>query len=130
MAWEVWGLLRWGTAWPSAALRTVMMRREAKAAEKTTPLGCLIAINAAIKNVLSPNSEMIIMAKEKKKAWTGEETRPDGDVVSDPSKSNIECNGDSNPSESESSYTTRKQIGLKMWLVRRPPPLLLPDMRE
>jgi hypothetical protein len=45
-----------------------MMSKEANAAAKTTPLGCLIAINAAIKNVLSPNSEIIIIAKEKKNA--------------------------------------------------------------
>jgi hypothetical protein len=45
-----------------------MMSKEANAAVKTTPLGCLIAINAAIKNVLSPNSEIIIIANEKKNA--------------------------------------------------------------
>jgi len=80
-----------------------MIKREAKAAEKTTPRGCDIAIKAAIRNVLSPSSEMMIIAKENTNECKGLDTRPDGVSVSDPSKSNIECNGDNNPSsESES----------------------------
>ena len=80
-----------------------MMSNEANAAEKTTPLGCRIAINAAIKNVLSPNSEIIIIKNDRTKACAGVEARPLGPSVSDPSKSNIECRGDNSPSESESS---------------------------
>ncbi len=35
------------------------------AAEKTTMRGCFIAINAAIRKVLSPISEKMIMVKDK-----------------------------------------------------------------
>ena len=80
-----------------------MMRRDANAAAKTTPLGWDIAIKAAIRNVLSPNSEMMIIANEKTNECKGFEASPEENVVSDPSKSNIECNGDNSPpSESES----------------------------
>jgi hypothetical protein len=85
------------------ALKTVIMSNEAKAAENTTPLGCRIAINAAIRNVLSPNSEIMIIVKENRNAWRGREDIPEIELVSDPSKSNIECSGDKSSSESESS---------------------------
>ena len=96
-------ILKCGTACPREALRTVITTNEAKAAENTTALGCRIAMSAAIRNVLSPNSEIIIMVKENRKACNGVETRPVEDLVSDPSKSNIECNGERRPSESESA---------------------------
>lgn len=41
-----------------------MMAKEEKAAAKTTKRECFMAIIAAIKNVLSPISETIIMSKE------------------------------------------------------------------
>jgi hypothetical protein len=42
------------------------------------------------------------MVKEKRKECKGVETRPLEELVSDPSKSNIESNGERRPSESES----------------------------
>jgi hypothetical protein len=42
-----------------------MAIRALKAAENTTKRGCLIAIRAATRNVLSPISETMIMVKEK-----------------------------------------------------------------
>jgi len=78
------------------------MSNEANAAENTTPRGCRIAINAAIRNVLSPNSEIIIIINENTKACTGDDPNPVELSVSDPSKSNIERSGDNSPSESES----------------------------
>jgi hypothetical protein len=79
-----------------------MMSNEANAAEKTTPRGCRIAMSAAIKNVLSPNSEIMIIVNENKKECNGADVNPDEELVSDPSKSKIECNGENRPSESES----------------------------
>lgn len=67
-----------------------MIANEANAAEKTMPRGCRMAINAAIKNVLSPSSEIIIIKNDKTNACAGVEASPLGPSVSDPSKSNIE----------------------------------------
>jgi len=80
-----------------------MMTNEANAAENTTPRGYRIAIKAAIRNVLSPNSEIIIMINENTKPCIRDDPNPVGPSASDPSKSNMECNGDNSPSESESS---------------------------
>lgn len=56
-----------GTAWPRTAERMVITINAENAAEKTTMRGCFIAINAAIKKVLSPISENMIMVKDKTK---------------------------------------------------------------
>ena len=45
--------------------------RAAKAAEKTIRRGCFIAISAAIRNVLSPISEKIIIVRERTKECSG-----------------------------------------------------------
>lgn len=63
--------MRVGTAWPRTAERMVMAMRAVKAAENTRKRGCFMAIRAAIKNVLSPISENIIMVKERAKEWSG-----------------------------------------------------------
>ena len=60
-----------GTACPSTALRMVMARRAVRAAEKTTNRGCFIAIKAAIRNVLSPISENMIIVRESTKECSG-----------------------------------------------------------
>lgn len=49
--------------------KTVMSARADIAPKKTVSLGCLIAIIAAIKKVLSPNSETTITDKDATKAW-------------------------------------------------------------
>lgn len=79
-----------------------MMTNEANAAEKTTLRGCRIAMSAAIKNVLSPNSDIMIIVNENKKECSGADVNPDGESASEPSKSKIERSGESKPSESES----------------------------
>ena len=56
-----------GTAWPRTAERIVIAIRAVKAAEKTRRRGCFMAINAAIRKVLSPISENIIIVKERRK---------------------------------------------------------------
>ena len=48
-----------------------MAIRAVNAAEKTTSRGCFIAISAAIKKVLSPISEKMIIVNERIKAWRG-----------------------------------------------------------
>ncbi len=48
-----------------------MAIRAVKAAEKTMNRGCFIAIKAAIKNVLSPISEKMIIARERTKECSG-----------------------------------------------------------
>ena len=50
---------------PNRAERTVMTISAEKAAEKTSKRGCLMAIRAATRNVLSPISETTIMVNEK-----------------------------------------------------------------
>ena len=55
--------MRVGTAWPSTAERMVIVKRAEAAAVKTTMRGCFMAIRAAIKKVLSPISEKMIMVK-------------------------------------------------------------------
>ena len=60
-----------GTAWPRTADRIVMAIRAEKAAEKTRRRGCFIAIRAAIRKVLSPISEKIIMVRDRMKEWRG-----------------------------------------------------------
>lgn len=45
--------------------------RAVKAAEKTTNLGCFIAIRAATRNVLSPISEKMIIVRERTKECNG-----------------------------------------------------------
>ena len=45
--------------------------RAVKAAEKTISRGCFIAIRAAIKNVLSPISEKMIIVRERTKECNG-----------------------------------------------------------
>lgn len=49
----------------------VIRIRAVKAAEKTRRRGCFIAINAAMRKVLSPTSEKMIMVKERRKEWRG-----------------------------------------------------------
>lgn len=56
-----------GTAWPKRADRTVMKPKAASAAVKTTVRSCLMAISAAIRKVLSPISEKMIMVNESMK---------------------------------------------------------------
>lgn len=63
--------IRVGTAWPRSAERTVMVIRALKAAEKTIHLSWRIAISAAIRKVLSPISENIIMVKARKRECSG-----------------------------------------------------------
>jgi len=46
-----------------------MAAKAAMAPAKTVSRGCLMAIMAAMKKVLSPNSETIITEKEATKAW-------------------------------------------------------------
>jgi len=89
-----------------------------------------MAIKAAIRNVLSPNSEIMIIAKEKMKEWRGFETSPEGVLVSDPSKSNMECSGENNPSSSESYAQSQGLFAteLRKEYVRRLPRLVLLDM--
>lgn len=53
-----------GTAWPRRAERTVMRANAQAAAEKTTTRGCLMAIRAATRKVLSPISERTIIVNE------------------------------------------------------------------
>ena len=48
-----------------------MAMRAVKAAEKTTNLGCFIAIRAAMRNVLSPISEKMIIVRERTKECNG-----------------------------------------------------------
>lgn len=60
-----------GTAWPNIADRIVMHIRAEKAAVKTTRRGCFIAMRAAMRKVLSPISEKIIIVRERKKEWRG-----------------------------------------------------------
>ena len=48
-----------------------MAIKAAKAAEKTTRRGCFMAIRAAMRNVLSPISEKIIIDKERRKECRG-----------------------------------------------------------
>ncbi len=48
-----------------------MAIRALKAAEKTTNRGCFMAMSAAMRNVLSPISEKMIMANERTKEWRG-----------------------------------------------------------
>ena len=48
-----------------------MAIRAAKAAEKTTKRGCFIAMRAAMRKVLSPISENIIIDRERRKEWSG-----------------------------------------------------------
>ena len=45
--------------------------RAVNAAEKTTSLGCFIAIKAATRKVLSPISENMIIVKDKTNEWRG-----------------------------------------------------------
>lgn len=63
--------MRVGTAWPRMAERMVMHMRAENAAVKTTRRGCFMAIRAAIRKVLSPISEKIIIVKESKKECSG-----------------------------------------------------------
>lgn len=49
--------------------RMVIRARAAIAPVKTVSLGCLIAIIAAIKNVLSPSSDTIITESDAMNAW-------------------------------------------------------------
>ena len=56
-----------GTAWPRIAERMVMQMRADNAAVKTTRRGCFIAMRAAIRKVLSPISEKIIIVRERRK---------------------------------------------------------------
>lgn len=62
---------RVGTAWPRMAERIVMAMRAVKAAEKTTKRGCFMAMRAAIRKVLSPISENIIIERERRNEWRG-----------------------------------------------------------
>ena len=48
-----------------------MQMRAENAAVKTTRRGCFIAMRAAIKKVLSPISEKIIIVRERRKEWRG-----------------------------------------------------------
>lgn len=63
--------MRVGTAWPRIAERIDMTMREPRAAEKTRKRGCFIAMRAAMRKVLSPISEKMIMMKERRKEWKG-----------------------------------------------------------
>ena len=63
--------MRVGTAWPSTADRIVMAMSAVKAAEKTTRRGCFIAIKAAMRKVLSPISEKMIIVRERTKECNG-----------------------------------------------------------
>ena len=49
----------------------VIAMRAAKAAEKTTRRGCFMAIRAAMRKVLSPISENMIIERERRKEWRG-----------------------------------------------------------
>lgn len=60
-----------GTAWPRTAERIVMAIRAVKAAENTRRRGCFMAMRAAIRKVLSPISENMIIVKERRKEWRG-----------------------------------------------------------
>ncbi len=60
-----------GTAWPKTAERMVMAMRALKAAVKTNIRGCFMAMRAAIRKVLSPISENIIIVKESRNEWRG-----------------------------------------------------------
>lgn len=60
----------------------VIRMRAAKAAVKTISRGCFIAINAAIRKVLSPISEKIIMVKDRTKEWRGWIKESGADAVS------------------------------------------------
>ena len=60
-----------GTAWPRTAERMVIAMRAEKAAEKTRRRGCFIAIKAAMRKVLSPISENMIIVRESTKEWSG-----------------------------------------------------------
>ena len=55
-----------------------MTARAESAPRNTTTLECLIAIIAAIKNVLSPSSDTTITDREATKAWT----KPTSNLVS------------------------------------------------
>lgn len=55
-----------GTAWPSKVERMVIAIKAVNAAENTRRRGCFIAIRAAIRKVLSPISENIIMVRERR----------------------------------------------------------------
>lgn len=56
--------------------------RAVKAAEKTSSRGCFIAINAAIRKVLSPTSEKMIMVKERRNECRGWMSESGAAVVS------------------------------------------------
>lgn len=56
--------IRLGTTWPRNAERMDMMAKEENAAEKTTRRECFMAIMAAIRNVLSPISDTMIINKD------------------------------------------------------------------
>lgn len=63
--------MRVGTACPSTAERIVIAISAVKAAEKTTKRGFFIAIKAAMRKVLSPISEKMIIARESTKECNG-----------------------------------------------------------
>ena len=63
--------MRVGTAWPSTADRIVIAISAVNAAENTTKRGCFIAINAAMRKVLSPISEKMIIVRERTKECNG-----------------------------------------------------------
>ena len=60
-----------GTAWPNTAESMVMAINAEKAAENTSNRSCFMAINAAIRKVLSPTSENRIMVRERRKECRG-----------------------------------------------------------
>lgn len=60
-----------GTACPSTAERMVMRKSAEKAAVKTRMRGFFMAMSAAMRKVLSPISEKIIIVRLSKKEWRG-----------------------------------------------------------
>lgn len=60
-----------GTVWPRTAESIVMAMSALNAAENTTSLGCFMAMSAAMRNVLSPISEKMIIVRERTKEWSG-----------------------------------------------------------
>lgn len=65
-----------GKTWPKNADRTDMMAKEEKAAANTTNRECFMAIIAAIKKVLSPISDTMIMSKEIRKDFSNSALEP------------------------------------------------------
>lgn len=66
-----WAGNKLGTTWPKKADKTDITKRDEKAPANTTSRECFIAMMAAIKNVLSPISDTMIIKNESIKPCCG-----------------------------------------------------------